>query len=129
MPLFFSQNLDDSIEILGFLVDVLNLYFAKKFLKANSVDPDQTPRSAASELGLHMSPNWVSSLKKGLTNLTRFHRYVLHCSDNKNLLNGMSEPHSDTNLIKRISKWGCLRRFSGYVLSSQKRCGLCDKPH
>ena len=31
-------------------------YFEYKFLKANSVDPDQTPHSAASELGLHCLP-------------------------------------------------------------------------
>ena len=43
----------------------LLLYFAQKFLEANSVDPDQTPRFAASELGLHrlhMSPKRVSCL-------------------------------------------------------------------
>ena len=35
-------------------------------LFANSGDPDQTPRSAASDLGLHRLPNtrlWVSSLQ------------------------------------------------------------------
>ena len=38
------------------------LFFAQKFLYANSVDPDQTPHFAASELGLHclhMSPKGV----------------------------------------------------------------------
>ena len=40
--------------------------FHKKFLQANSDDPDQMPHSAASELGLHclhMSLNWVYILK------------------------------------------------------------------
>ena len=41
------------------------LYFAHKSVYAHSVDPDQMPRFAASELGLHylhMSPKWVSEL-------------------------------------------------------------------
>ena len=43
----------------------LLLYFAQKFLKANSVDPDQMLHFAASDLGLHclyMSPIGVSCL-------------------------------------------------------------------
>ena len=31
-------------------------YFEQIFLSANSEDPDQTPRSAASNLGLHCLP-------------------------------------------------------------------------
>ena len=41
-------------------------YFAKKFLLTNSVDPDQMPHCAASDLGLHClhnTPKWVSGLK------------------------------------------------------------------
>ena len=32
------------------------LYFEYEFLYANTVDPDQTPRSAAVDLGLHCLP-------------------------------------------------------------------------
>ena len=42
--------------------------FCKKILQANNVDPDQTPRSAASELGLlclHNTQKWTSGLKRG----------------------------------------------------------------
>ena len=41
--------------------------FCKEFPEANNTDSDQTPRSAASDFGLHclhMSPRQVSSLKQ-----------------------------------------------------------------
>ena len=44
---------------------IFSLYFATKFLQANRAERDQTPRSAASELGLlclHISPKWISGL-------------------------------------------------------------------
>ena len=41
------------------------LHFPQKFLLANSVDPDQTPRSAAFELGLHCLHN----IPKGIAGL------------------------------------------------------------
>ena len=43
------------------------MHFAEKFLQTNSVDPEQMPHSAASELGLHcfhVPPKEVSSLKR-----------------------------------------------------------------
>ena len=49
-------------------------YFLSKFLLINSVEPDQTPRSAASDLGLHCLPRslkrdtrpiWVKQYRKG----------------------------------------------------------------
>ena len=43
------------------------LCFALKFPLANSIEPDQAPRSVASEMGmhsLHMSAYLVSSLKR-----------------------------------------------------------------
>ena len=42
-------------------------------LNANSVDPDQTPRYAASDLGLHcfpMSLLWDARLKRGIQDWT-----------------------------------------------------------
>ena len=44
------------------------LNFSEKFLYANSVDQDQMPHSAASDLGLHclhISPKQVFQLRKG----------------------------------------------------------------
>ena len=40
---------------------VLDFHFSPKFIKANRIAPDGTPRSAASHLGLYCLP--VSDLK------------------------------------------------------------------
>ena len=46
---------------------LLSLYFVYKVLYANGADPDQTPRSAASDLALHclhISRKWISGRKR-----------------------------------------------------------------
>ena len=40
----------------AWLVFILSCFVEISELNANSVDPDQTPRSAASDLGLHYLP-------------------------------------------------------------------------
>ena len=47
-----------SFPLLGVSGELFHSYFIllHKFKLANSVDPDQTPRSAASDLGLHCLP-------------------------------------------------------------------------
>ena len=48
------------------LATLLLFYFEQIFLLANSEDPDRTPCSAASDLGLHclpMSQKWDARLK------------------------------------------------------------------
>ena len=67
---FYLNTLDRSISNLrgGGLVTFLLLTCFIEFLvfNANSVDPDQTPRSAASDLGLHCLPVfllWDARLK------------------------------------------------------------------
>ena len=59
-------------------------YFGQKFLYANSVDPEQTPRPVASDLGLHCLP--ISLLSDGsitrglffiLTNYSRYSTILL----------------------------------------------------
>ena len=60
--LFFINSLDRFISILGVLL--LPYFIVIPVLDANSVDPDQTPRSAASDQGLHclsMSLLWDAS--------------------------------------------------------------------
>ena len=56
----FSQyyHLDQSTFILGALGVILNFvsHFSMKFLQANRIAPDGTPRSAASHLGLFCLP-------------------------------------------------------------------------
>ena len=51
----FHISLDTSVSNLGVSVLFLVLSFIKEIpvLNANSVDPDQTPHSAASDRGLH----------------------------------------------------------------------------
>ena len=56
--LFYLKSLDRSISYIRgvWLVLLLSLFVEISELSANSVDPDQTPRSAASDLGIHCLP-------------------------------------------------------------------------
>ena len=51
LPLSLSRSMSN-----GRCVSFLFIYIEIPVLKANSVNPDQTPRSAASDLGLHYLP-------------------------------------------------------------------------
>ena len=53
--LFYLHSSDPSISnIRGvWLVFIITIFYKNSVLNANSVDPGQTPRSAASDLGLH----------------------------------------------------------------------------
>ena len=53
-----SSALDRSVSngIGVWLVFNITTIYRNSFIKLNSVDPDQTPRSAASDLGLHCLP-------------------------------------------------------------------------
>ena len=68
--LFYLNILDRSISSKrGIYLVLLLLYFNKEIpvQNANSVDPDQTPRSSASDLGLHCLPTsllWDSRRKQ-----------------------------------------------------------------
>ena len=55
---FYLSSLDQSISSLSsvWLVVLLLCFIEMPVINANSVDPDQTPRSAASDLGLHCLP-------------------------------------------------------------------------
>ena len=55
---FYFNSLDKFISyIRGVWLDVIIVWFIEiPEINANSVDPDQTPRSAASALGLHHLP-------------------------------------------------------------------------
>ena len=66
--LSYLSSLDEPISIIrNVWLVFLSLFFIYiPVLNANSVDPDQTPRSAASDLGLHclpMSHLWDARLK------------------------------------------------------------------
>ena len=66
--LFYLSSLDQSISILrgAWSVLIITLFIEIPVVNANSVDPDQTPRAAASDLGLHclsMSHLWDSRRK------------------------------------------------------------------
>ena len=65
--LFYLNSLDRSIPyIKGAWFLSLSCFVKNSELNANSVDPDQTPRSAASDLGLHRLPMsflWGARLK------------------------------------------------------------------
>ena len=55
-----AQHQTSPFVILGVMgVLILILFFLYTILYANSVDSDQTPRSAASNLGLHCLPFFV----------------------------------------------------------------------
>ena len=94
---------------------VLNLFF--EFLSANSVDPDQVPRSTASDLGLHCLPKFQKWIKK-LTALPRiyldkiavimsfcwfchaagqmwFYQTVMHSKDVEETANGVDPDQTD----------------------------------
>ena len=55
---FYLNSLDRSISYMGCLVSFLLLSYSAEIseLNANSVDLDQTPQNAASDLGLHCLP-------------------------------------------------------------------------
>ena len=60
----------------------LFLHFAQKVLQANSTDPDQTPRFAASELSLHclhLSPKRVYDLKRVNVTFRQVYLYICAC--------------------------------------------------
>ena len=68
--LFYLNSLDRSIlNIRGvWLVFIIPCFIEIHVFNANSVDPDQTPQNAASDLGLHcllMSLLWDARLKSG----------------------------------------------------------------
>ena len=89
--LFYKHSLDRSISnIRGvWLVLILPCFIEIHVFKANSADPDQTPRSAASDLSLHclqLSHLWDARLKwvKGnntLLGVTTLFRRGLACSE------------------------------------------------
>ena len=57
--------------------------FHRNFCKQNRVDSDQTPRSSASELGLHClhnTPKRISGLKSAEVVYKREYLLILHCS-------------------------------------------------
>ena len=56
--LFYLNSLDESISSrkVVWLVFIVSIFVDISELKANSIDPHQTPRSAASDLGLHCLP-------------------------------------------------------------------------
>ena len=53
--LFYLESLDRSISNKRgvWLVFIITLFIEIPVFNANSIDPDQTPRCAASDLGLH----------------------------------------------------------------------------
>ena len=70
--LFHLSFLDESISVIRdvWLVSFITMFIYMPVLNANSVDPDQTPRSAASDLGLHYLPIshlWDARLKWVIT--------------------------------------------------------------
>ena len=56
--LSYLNSLDQFISSLRgvWLVLIITMFFEMSVVNANSVDPDQTPHSAASDLGLHCLP-------------------------------------------------------------------------
>ena len=64
---FYRYPLDRSISNRSvWLVFIITMFYKIPVFNANSVDPDPTPRSAASDLGLHylpMSHLWDARLK------------------------------------------------------------------
>ena len=73
--LFYHYSLDQSISsrrVPGYFL-LLPCFIEILILNANSVDPDQTPHSAASDLGLHCLP--VSLFWDAR------HKWVLHVFD------------------------------------------------
>ena len=56
--LFYLKSLDQSISSLRdvWSVFIIAIFIGKPVINANSVDPDQTLHSAASDLGLHCLP-------------------------------------------------------------------------
>ena len=67
--LFYRNSLDQFISSLRGVRSVLTItmFIEIPVVNTNSVDPDQTPRSAASDLGLHclpMSYLWAASHKR-----------------------------------------------------------------
>ena len=57
--LFYNNYVDGFIYNIRsvWLVFIVTMFYSNSFaLNANSVDPDQTPQNAASDLGLHYLP-------------------------------------------------------------------------
>ena len=59
---FFLNSLDRSISYIRsvWLAFIITMFVEISELNANSVDPDQTPRSVAFDLGLHCLPMFLS---------------------------------------------------------------------
>ena len=57
--IFYLNSLDQPISSLRAVWSILIItcFIEMPVVNANSVDPDQTPRSVASDLGLHCLPN------------------------------------------------------------------------
>ena len=76
------DSLDRFISILGvsILFLLLPCFIAKSMLNANSGDPDQTPRSVASDLGLHCLPISILYDARHKCVLIQKAKCVLFCS-------------------------------------------------
>ena len=85
--LFYLNSLDQSIFSLRVVWSVLiiTMFFEMPIVNANNVDPDQTPRSVASDLGLRCLPmshlwdamhKWVNIVRFAhCRNFTEWHIY------------------------------------------------------
>ena len=65
---------------------ILTIIIELIVLNTNSTDPDQTPRSAASDLGLHCLPmsvlwdarhKWVKNMEELINRISRFSLYFM----------------------------------------------------
>ena len=76
--LFYLSSLDKSISYIRgvWLVLLLSCFVEISEINANRVDPDQTPRSAASDLGLHcLSVSHLLDDRLELVKLVQFTTY------------------------------------------------------
>ena len=89
--LFYINSLDRSISnIRGvWLISIITIFDRNSCIKC-SVNPDQTPRSAASDLGLHCLPmslkwdaghKWVDKVKRGVNRGIHYYTNFLKFSD------------------------------------------------
>ena len=111
----FLKSLDLSITY----ITVVRLVIEMAVFNKNSVDPDQTPRCAVSDLGLHSLPIfllWNSSLKrvkkkKTLWDQNKLNNITIQYLSNISHLFGSNVGENNSNhLMTNPTKWMCTQR-------------------
>ena len=108
--LFYSYSLDRYIvNTRGVkLVFVIPCFIRIPAFKANKVDPDQTPRSVASDLGLQCLP--ISHFQKRIT--VQWHNRKCHDSVNPNITSEIRDRSSEILIGKKATEHPIIMRFS-----------------